>query len=149
ASAGAGNVLVSPAATNFAKWRGNGSFIENRQAHLKRIITAPLDERAAARVAFAKFLLANGMGPEGLTQLVMAGDDERKIENDASFRALRAMGEVISGRYSRAVSDLSTNTFEMDPNAAVWRGLAQSALGRMQLANKDFERAGPVIDTLE
>src|SRR3546814_2572726 len=79
----------------------------------------------------------------------MAVDDERKIENDASFRALRAVGEVIAGRYAQAVSDLSTNTFEMDPTAAIWRGLAQSALGRMQLANKDFERAGPVIDTLE
>ncbi len=149
ASTVAGNAIVSPASTDFAAWRGTGSFIVNRQAHLKRIIMSPLDERAAARVAFAKFLLANGMGPEGLTQLAMAVGDERKIEDDASFRALRAVGEVIAGRYAQAVSGLSTNTFEMDPTAAIWRGLAQSALGRMQLANKDFERAGPVIDTLE
>lgn len=149
ASRVAGNAVVSPAKTDFAAWRGTGLFIVNRQAHLKRIIMSPLDERAAARVAFAKFLLANGMGPEGLTQLVMAMDDERKIGDDAGFRALRAVGEVIAGRNAQAVADLSNNTFEMDPTAAIWRGLAQSALGRMQLANKDFERAGPVIDTLE
>ncbi|MCE9650685.1 MAG: hypothetical protein K8R18_13780 [Parvibaculum sp.] len=149
ASTVGGAPVSSPALTDFAAWRGNGNFIAARQAYLKNILAAPTDEKAAARVAFVRFLLGHRMAPEALTQLEMAADDEKKIENDPSFRALRGIGEVLAARNAQAVSDLSTNAFEMDPNAAVWRGLARAALGQMELAHKDFERAGPAIDALD
>ncbi|HEY4345115.1 MAG TPA: hypothetical protein VGN05_12265 [Parvibaculum sp.] len=140
---------ASPAASDFPAWRGKDNFIKARQAHLKRVLTAKPEDKAPTRIAFARFLLANGMGLETLTQLQMALDDEKKLENDPGFRALRGIAEVVGGRNAQAVADLSSNAFEMDPNAAVWRGLARGALGQMDIARKDFERAGPAIERLD
>lgn len=139
----------SPAATDFPAWRGSGRFIVNRQEHLKNILAATADEQAAARVAYARFLLANGIGPEALTQLDMASNEEKKLENDPAFRALRGIGEVMADRHAQAISDLSTSSLEMDPNAAVWRGLARASLGQMDAALKDFNFGNTAIDALD
>lgn len=139
----------SPASVDFASWRGKGGFILNRQAHLKHVMTAAPADQAAARIAFARFLLANGMGPEALMQLTMASTEDRKLDNDPGFHALRGIGEVLANWNAEAIADLETNALDRDPNAAVWRGLAHSALGQFDMARRDFDMAAPAIDTLD
>lgn len=140
---------TSPASVNFAAWRGPGGFIESRQAHLRKVLTAEPEDQAAARVSFARFFIANRMGQEALSQLEMALRSDRKLDGDPGFRALRGIAEVMSNRHVQAISDLSANALELDPNAAVWRGLARFALNQPDVAVKDFEMAGALIDTLD
>ncbi|HEX7777539.1 MAG TPA: hypothetical protein VF449_13520, partial [Parvibaculum sp.] len=144
-----GSSPYSPAYVDFAAWRGKGDFNDGRQKYLLQIATVPTDRQAAQRVAYARFLLAYGLGPEALTQLGMALAADGKVDNDPSFRVLRGIGEVLAERYALAVSDLSTSAVALDPYAAAWRGLAHAALGDMDGAHKDFTMAEPVIDTFE
>lgn len=140
---------ASPTVIDFQKWRGAGNFIEGKKFHEGRIISGEAIDRAQARVAYARFLLAHGLGPEALTQLGMAVAADPKLENDTVFHALRGVGEVLAHLYPRAVADLSISSLAMDSNVAAWRGMARAALGQMDVARKDFDMAGRAIDTLD
>lgn len=138
-----------PAYMDFTTWRGKGSFIEQKQALERKIALSSIEETGAARIAYARFLLANGLGPEALVQLDGASAVDRKLGLDPFFCALRGVAKVLAHRNAEALSDLSINPLAMDPNAAIWRGLARVELGRMDEARRDFDLAALSIDTLD
>lgn len=139
----------SPAMMDFAAWRGKDDFLPAKQALMMRAaMAAPADE-AAARLDYGRFLLGYGLAPEALVQFSMASKADLHLDNDPGFTALRGVAEVMAHRNAPAVADLSASALELDPYAAGWRGLAQVELGQMDKANKDFDFAGALIDTLD
>lgn len=138
-----------PAYMDFAAWRGKGRFMERKQALEAKIALSSASDVGPARVAYARFLVANGLGPEALVQLADASSSDNRLGMDPGFCALRGVAKVLAHRNVEALSDLSINQLAMDPNAAVWRGLARVELGRMDEARKDFDLAALSIDTLD
>ena len=136
-----------PAAMNFALWRGTGDFQAERQVHFKKIVMAEPADKSIARMDFGRFLLANRLAPEALTQFSLALKSNPELEDDSDFRALRGIGEVLAHRNRQAIADLNVSELELDPNTAGWRGLARVELGQMDQANKDFDFAGALIDS--
>ena len=139
----------SPAAMNFASWRGTGDFQAERQAFLKRIIMAAPEDESTVRLDFGRFLLGYKLAPEALVQFSLALKADPKLDNDAGFHALRGVGEVLAHHDGQAIADLTVSELELDPNAAAWRGLAHAELGLMDQANKDFDFAGTLINSAD
>ncbi|MGV8996851.1 MAG: tetratricopeptide repeat protein [Parvibaculaceae bacterium] len=140
---------ASPAIMDFAAWRGAGNFISNRQALFSRVSMATPTDEPAARMDYARFLLAYELAPEALTQLSLAAKADFKIENDPAFRALRGVASVMAHHNAQAVADLSVSALDLDPYVAGWRGMALAELGQVDKANKDFDFAGSLIDNLD
>ena len=136
----------SPAAMDFSTWRGSGNFIEDRKARERRVALADIRSVAGARMDYARFLVANGLGIEALTQIEMARDVDQKLEENPSFHALRGVANVMAHRNPEAIADLSINALAMEPAAAAWRALARAGLGQTEAARKDFRLAGPFMD---
>ncbi|MGB5950120.1 MAG: hypothetical protein WBG82_12435, partial [Parvibaculum sp.] len=141
-----GDGAGSPAAMDFATRRGSGNFIEDRKAHERRVALADIRSVAGARMDYARFLVANGLGIEALTQIEMARDVDQKLAESPSFHALRGVANVMAHRNAEAVADLSINALAMEPAAAGWRALARAGLGQTEAARKDFGLAGPFMD---
>jgi hypothetical protein len=140
---------VSPAAVDFAAWRGQGKFLPNRQVLMNRVAMAAPTDEAAARLDYARFLMGYGLAPEALTQLQLAVKSDFKLENDTGFRALRGIANAMAHRDQKAIDDLSISALDLDPYASGWRGLAREELGQMDRAHKDFDFAGSLIDGLD
>lgn len=138
-----------PAHMDFAAWRGQGSYTDGRVAHEKNIRMSDVQGLAGKRLAYARFLVANGLGPEALTQMELALAADAKIGADPSFHALRGVAEVMAYRYPQAIADLSISPLALDPYAAAWRGLARMALDQPDVARRDFDLAVPLIETAE
>lgn len=144
-----GTQNASPAALDFAAWRGDGDFLDTRQEHLNQVVMAAPSDEAAARLNYTRFLLSYRLAEEAMTQLELAGKSDVKLSSDASFRALRGVSEVLATRYALAVEDLTANGLDLDPYAAAWRGLARVGLGQMDKANKDFDFSSGLIDSFD
>ena len=136
-------------AMDFAAWRGKKDYTEERKSFEAKIAMADAEDVAAARVAYARFLVANQLGPEALAQLRQAEQADGGLSSDPSFSALKGVAKVFAHRYAEAIADLSANTLAMDPNAAIWRGLARVEIGQMAAARRDFDLASSTIGRLE
>ncbi|MEN6543703.1 hypothetical protein [Parvibaculum sp.] len=135
--------------TDFAAWRGTRDYNDERKDHEAKIAMAAAEDVAAARVDYARFLVANQLGPEALAQLRQAEQSDGGLSSDAGFAALKGVAKVFAHRYAEAVADLSASTLAMDPGAAIWRGLARVELGQMAAAQRDFDLASSAIARLE
>ncbi|KAB7739092.1 hypothetical protein F2P47_13875 [Parvibaculum sedimenti] len=134
---------------DFADWRGKKDYTEERKDLEAKIAMADAEDVAAARVTYARFLVANQLGPEAVAQLRQAEQADGGLSSDPGFAALKGVAKVLAHRYAEAVTDLSASTLAMDPNAAIWRGLARVELGQMAAARRDFDLASPAISSLE
>lgn len=138
-----------PAHMDFATWRGRGSYTDGRVTHEKSILMSDVQALAGRRLAYARFLVAHGLGSEALIQIELALAADAKIDADPSFRALRGVAEVMAFRYPQAIADLSISSLALDPYAAAWRGFARMALDQPDAARRDFDLAAPLVETME
>lgn len=138
-----------PGYMDFAAWRGKKGYTEERKELETKIAMADAESVAAARVAYARFLVANRLGPEALAQLRQAERADGSLSSDPNFSALKGVAKVFAYRYAEAVADLSASALAMDPNAAIWRGVARAELGQMAAARRDFDLASSSINALD
>jgi hypothetical protein len=139
----------SPAFVDFTAWRGKGSYTDERKAHQKQVALSDVQGLAGARLSFARFYIANQLGPEALTQLDLALAADPKLGSDPTYHALRGIAGVLAHRYPSAIADLSISALAMDSNAAAWRGLAHAGAGQPDSARRDFDLAAPVLDSMD
>ncbi len=137
-SLGRGGALAAEA------WRESGgdgsvlSEIERLQLRAAKEGTRP-GARADARLALAKYLIANELSAEALGALRVAQVGQPQLAIDPEFRLLRAAANVMLGRVKDANTDLSASGLARDPSAALWRGYAAALQKNWPEARRNLE----------
>tara|TARA_R110002072_G_scaffold92798_2_gene206149 strand:- start:255 stop:3677 length:3423 start_codon:yes stop_codon:yes gene_type:complete len=124
----------SPAFMDVAAWLGTGDFWQD-YARLQRRAAA---EDAPARVAFARFLLANELAPEALGVLATAIDVSPAIASDPHVNALTGVASLMIGRVEDARIAFSQPVLMADPAAAPWRALIAVEREEWEEASRRF-----------
>jgi len=136
-----------PCFLDFANWRKptGGTFLATERR--LRAATARLSPPAAgkARLALARFYLANGFAAEalGLIDIIQQGDPG--LASDLQLETMRAAANLAMGRLHDARNALVGAQFDTDRHAALWRGLIETAMEQWAQARTDLERAAPVL----
>lgn len=106
------------------------------------------DPRAPAekRLAYARFLVASGLGHEAVGALNALIDVQPGMLGEAEVRGLRAAARVSIGRLEEAQADLSGAALAGDPSAKAWLGLIASRNGDWEEARRQFAAAAGVVD---
>lgn len=93
-----------------------------------------------ARMQLARFLLQHDLAAEALGALriveINQGDE---TELDAEFRLMRGAANVMMGRRTAALQDLSASALARNPSAALWRGYAAAENAEWAQARRELE----------
>lgn len=142
---------VSPSFLDFAKWRkiSGGTFLATERR--LRAAASRLEPEAAfeARLALARFYLANGFAAEALGLINMMQQVDPGLQSDMQLQTMKAAADLGMGRPRDAFNALAGAQFDADRHAALWRGLTQVALENWDAARANLERAAPVIRIYE
>lgn len=103
------------------------------------LATAEPGERPAARIALARFYLANGLGAEAKGALEAAPEADGAAK--AEFFALRALARLMLARPREAIEDLSRPSLAKSGEAALIRAAALAAAMRFAEARQAFRSA--------
>ena len=109
-------------------------------------VAAPAGARGPMRLTLARTLLANGLDTEALTTLAVAAADDPLLASGRDTAILRAAALAQIGRNAEARQALAAESLARDPEAALWRAVADGQAGRWREAETGFERALPVIE---
>jgi tetratricopeptide (TPR) repeat protein len=103
------------------------------------LATAEPGERTAARIALARFYLANGLGAEAKGALEAAPEPDGAAK--AEFFALRALARLMLVRPREAIEDLVRPSLANSGEAALIRAAALAAAMRFAEAREAFRKA--------
>jgi tetratricopeptide (TPR) repeat protein len=93
---------------------------------------------SAAHIAFARFLIGQGLSFEAIGILGDALRVHPDLGGDAEFRALRGMARAMAGRYKEAETDLAAPALDDNPAASLWRGYVLAKTSQWADAKKAF-----------
>ena len=123
-----------------------GDVRESLRRLFEAVVEQPLSLRGPARLAYARTLIANGYDPEGLTVLDAIAADDPVLGAQREIAILRGAAMARLGRTAETRKILSTKALARDPEAALWRGLAEVTAG-LWLDAEGLLRAGsPILD---
>jgi tetratricopeptide (TPR) repeat protein len=94
---------------------------------------------STARMALARYLLANDLAPEAIGALRVAAVNQPQLDVDPEYRLMRAAANTMMGRVREAERDLAASTLAKDPAAALWRGYAAGLSGQWLDARRNLE----------
>jgi tetratricopeptide (TPR) repeat protein len=139
--------VAPPQLVDFEAWsRGpDDNYWQNLDKLLYDLSVAPDDGRNAARWNLAKFYLAHHQTADALGVLGLMAQSDSRMEEDPQFRAVRGIAEIDMERYGDALKDLSYSRLDADPHAALWRAVAESALGQNEAAMDHYHQGLDVI----
>ena len=100
-----------------------------------------------ARLALARYLVANELAPEALGALRIAAINQPEIEIDPEFRLLRASANVMMHRTADARADLQASSLQDNPTAALWRGYGAARDEDWEAARRELERGQGAIES--
>ncbi len=121
----------------------------DRKAALERRAAAEgcdVGARAEARLALARFLVAQELSAEALGALKVAAVNQPQLDVDPGFRLLRAAANTMLGRHKEAKVDLDASSLAEDPAAALWRGYAAYNDRDWATARKELERGRAALN---
>lgn len=122
-----------------------GDFHKMRQALENNVAAMPARQRKAPRLELARFLLANRFAQEALGVLRLIEDESAISSTDPIYHLLMGAAQVLAARPEEARKELSTGELVNSPDAAVWRIMADAALGDWTAARLAISRAQAVI----
>ncbi len=102
--------------------------------------------RSEARLALARFLVAQELSAEALGALKVAAVNQPQLDIDPSFRLMRAAANTMLGRHKDAKADLDASALAEDAAAALWRGYAAYNDRDWATARKELERGRAAIN---
>ncbi|WP_232628189.1 hypothetical protein [Methylobacterium sp. Leaf118] len=117
---------------------------------LRELQTVALDahrrDRGQARLALAGAMMANGLDAEALGALDAAASDDVVIDGDRRTVLMRAILRLRIGRAEEARKLLTDAAFAANPEARLWRGLAEARAGRWREADAALRAGEPVLE---
>jgi tetratricopeptide (TPR) repeat protein len=93
---------------------------------------------SAAHIAFARFLIGQGLSFEAIGILGDALRVHPDLGGDAEFRALRGMARAMAGRFKEAETDLAVPVLDDVAPASLWRGYVLAKTSQWADAKKAF-----------
>ena len=134
---------------DFASWQVDGAMrFRARRMELQDILTSLTREnRGPARLDLIRFLVANGYAFEALGQIAMAQQDNPRLHNDPGLLVHQAAANVIANRMKDALDVLNGTAIENDPDARVWRLLANAGLHRWSEVRHALPKVVPLLST--
>ncbi|MDE2495837.1 MAG: hypothetical protein KGL97_18205 [Alphaproteobacteria bacterium] len=136
-----------PCFLDFADWQKitGGSFLATERRLRAAAARLKPEDANHARLALARFYLANGFAAETLGLLDIMQSIDPALQSDMQLQTMRAAADYDMGRYRDAHNAIAGTQFDADRNAALWRGLIEAALEDWSDAHADLDRAGPVL----
>ena len=136
----------SPSFLNFAKWSSTGSnFLDMQRQLRERTVSQKPEDATQARLALARFYLANGFSAETLGLINVIQTSDPALEGDRQLQTMRAAADYMMGRYRDAHNDIVGAAFDGDRHAMFWRGLIDAALENWDAARTALTEADPVL----
>jgi hypothetical protein len=136
----------SPSYLNFAKWSEAGEKFLDTQRHLRaRIAAAKPEDATRARLALARFYLANRFSAETLGLIDQIQTSDPALEGDRQLQTMRAAADYMMGRYRDAHNDIVGAAFDNDRHAMFWRGLIDAGLENWDGARTALAEAEPAL----
>lgn len=138
---------ASPCFLDFANWQKitGGTFLATERRLRAAIARLAPENANKARLALARFYLANGFAAEALGMISIMQSADPGLQADMQLQTMRAAADLAMGRPRDAYNALSGAQFDTDRHAALWRGLTQAALENWESARVNLERAAPVF----
>jgi len=120
----------------------------DRQMHLIAAAAAAEDaRRMSAQLELARFYLARDLTAEAKAVLDVAALDERATQ-DGTAAVLRAVANIMLGRGTDALKDLSSGPAAKRNDISLWRALAQAREGKWAEAREGFRTLDTATATL-
>jgi hypothetical protein len=132
---------------DFASWSDTGSehFLDAERRLRAEAAAKKPQEALHARLELARLYLANGFAAESLGLLNELQASDPALQSDPQLQLMRGAADYMMGRYKDAHNDLAAGVFDTDRNAALWRGLTETALENFADARVDLMNAEPVL----
>jgi len=131
---------------DFAAWRrGTASFLDTERKLRANVARQNAGKANPARLALARFYLANDFAAEALGMLTLMQAADPALQGDKSVRVMRAVADYEMGRYGDAHNEIAGAAFDSDPHAALWRGLIAVELEDWDTARADLDLATAVL----
>jgi hypothetical protein len=136
----------SPSYLDFAGRRASGSdFLDMERRLRERIAALKPEEATQARLALARFYLANEFAAETLGLINLIQKDDPGLEGNAQLQTMHAAADYMMGRYRDAHNDIVGAAFDNDRHAMFWRGLIDAAMENWDGARAALNQAEPVF----
>ncbi len=136
-----------PCFLDFASWsKADGKNYLDSERKLRQVAAHLNPQDAAhARLALARFYLANGFAAEALGLINILQASDASLQADRQLQTMRAAADYMMGRYRDAHNDIAAAAFDTDRHAAFWRGLIEAALENWDDARTALNNAEPVM----
>ena len=136
-----------PSFLDFASWSpmSGGSFLATERRLTQAVSRQPAAKANTARLALARFYLANHFAAEALGLINLIQTSDPGLRGDTQLATMRAAANYMMGRYRDAHADLAGPSFDSDRHAALWRGLTEAALENWSAARTHLEQSVPVL----
>jgi tetratricopeptide (TPR) repeat protein len=133
---------------DFAVWGrlSNGSFLATQRQLRDQLVHAHGNGAVLARLALARFYLANGFSAEalGMLNLLAAGNPSDKVA--LQIQVMRAAADYRMGRYRDACNAIAGAGLDTNRHVMLWRGLIHAAMGDADGAAAELDLAMPVLN---
>ncbi|TXN83845.1 hypothetical protein FV234_05110 [Methylobacterium sp. WL8] len=123
-----------------------GDVRETIRTQFAASIAASAGTRGPMRVMLARTLLANGLAAEALTTLELACADDPVVASSREAAILRAASLAGMGRNAEVRKALAAGTLARDPEAVLWRAVADGQAGRWREAEEGLSQAMPLLE---
>jgi tetratricopeptide (TPR) repeat protein len=136
-----------PIAIDRDRWqRDRSGNIRDRGRDLTRAAAdAPKRSRSDARLAVARFEMANRLAVEAIGTLDVTMADEPDFARDKGNIILNGAAHALAGRFADAVKILSVEELKDDTEAQLWRAYSEGRMRRWPQALTAFRRSGAVL----
>ncbi len=123
----------------------SGNVRERGRELARAAADAPKRGRSDARLAVARFEMANRLAVEAIGTLDVTMTDEPDLARDKGNILLNAVAHALAGRYADAVKILSTEDLKDEPEAQLWRAYSEGRMRRWPAALAAFRRSGSTL----
>lgn len=113
-------------------------FRRRRDYLINKIAASEGIDRTSSRLELAKVFLSMGQAAEALGLVRYAADEDDLVEANPAYHALNGVSLTLMGRYEAALREFNSRLLMDSVDAALWRGLALTNLGRWQEAQAAF-----------
>jgi tetratricopeptide (TPR) repeat protein len=114
---------------DLSRWQMGGAdlYRGNLRAFQEEIAGLEGEQQVNRLLDLGRFFLANDLGQEALGMVRYALQTEPALESDESFQILYAAAHVLADHIDEALAYLNNDIYRTNPDAAVWRVMANTA----------------------
>ncbi|MCC7268741.1 MAG: endoglucanase, partial [Caulobacteraceae bacterium] len=153
AADGAPQPASMPALVNWQDWpkTGSGGFLARYDALMAAAASEDSKGDNAStdkRMALARFLVGSELAYEAIGVLNALAASDPKVTDDAEFRGLRGIAQVMVRRYREAETDFAAPQLAGDPSSALWRSYIAAQGAQWTVARQEFAKGAQAFNQM-